>query len=84
MIDWDWPAQLKECQVRIAELEDKIASQRQKLKQLSDGRMTATSAQRLLTIWEQSLERVQRHKRLIETRIAGRAADDNGAASSFE
>ena len=82
-IDWDWPAQLKECQVRIAELEEKIASQRQKLRRLLDGRMTTTSAQRLLAIWEQSLARVQRHKHLIETRIAERAVDDNGAASSF-
>jgi hypothetical protein len=74
MIDWDWPAQLNECQIRIAELEDKIASQKQKVQRLLDGQMTALSAQRLLAIWEQSLERVRSHKHLIETKIAERAA----------
>jgi hypothetical protein len=37
--------------------------------------MTALSAQRLLMIWEQSLECVRSHKLLIETRIAERVAD---------
>jgi hypothetical protein len=68
-IDWDWPAQLNECKIRIAELENKISSQK------SDQQPTALSAQRLLAIWEQSLERVRSHKHLIETRIAERVAD---------
>jgi uncharacterized coiled-coil protein SlyX len=78
-IDWDWPAQLSECQTRIAELEDKIASQRQKVQNLADQQMTTLSAQRLLVLWEHSLERVRSHKRLIETRISERAARQNCA-----
>jgi hypothetical protein len=73
--DWDWPAQLAQCQIRIAELENKIASQKQKVQGLLDRQMTALSAQRLLVIWEQSLERVRSHKHLIEARIAERRAD---------
>jgi hypothetical protein len=79
-IDWDWPAQLNECQIRIAELEDKISSQKQKVQRLLDRQMTALSAQRLLVIWEQSLERVRSHKHLIESRIAERAADQQHGA----
>ena len=82
-IDWDWPAQLSECQIRIAELEEKIASQKQKVQRLLDRQMTALSAQRLLMIWEQSLERVRSHERLIETRIAERAADKQRGAIFF-
>jgi uncharacterized coiled-coil protein SlyX len=74
MIDWDWQAQLETCQRRIAELEEKIASQRRKLQRLFDGNMNATFVQRILALWEESLERVHSHKHLIETRIADRAA----------
>jgi hypothetical protein len=74
MIDWDWQAQLETCQRRIAELEEKIASQRRKLQRLLDGNMNATFVQRILALWEESLERVHSHKRLIETRIADHAA----------
>jgi hypothetical protein len=74
-IDWDWQAQLETCQRRIVELEDKIASQRQKLQRLLDGNGNATFAQRTLAMREESLERVRRCKRLIESRIADRAAD---------
>ena len=80
MIDWDWPAQLKECRIRIAELEERIASQKLKVQRLLDWKMNATSAQRLLAIREESLERVQSHQHLIETRIAERAADQHRAA----
>jgi uncharacterized coiled-coil protein SlyX len=79
-IDWDWPAQLSECQIRIAELEEKIASQKQKVQRLLDRQMTASSGQRLWAIWEQSLERVRSHKLLIETRIAERVPDKPRAA----
>ena len=79
-IDWDWPAQLNECKIRIAELENKISSQKQKVQHLLDQQLTAFSAQRLLAIWEQSLERVRSHKHLIETRIAERVADQQRGA----
>jgi uncharacterized coiled-coil protein SlyX len=47
-IDWDWPAQLKTCQNRIAELEEKVASQKLKINRLVDQKLPATSAQLLL------------------------------------
>jgi hypothetical protein len=75
MIDWDWQAQLETCQRRIIELEEKIVSQRRKLQRLLDGNMNAIFAERILAMREESLERVRSWKRLIETRIADRAAD---------
>ena len=68
-IDWDWQAQLEACQRRIVELEGKIASERQKLQQLLGGNRNATFAQRTLAMREESLERVQSRKRLIETSV---------------
>jgi hypothetical protein len=77
-IDWDWPAQLKARQVRIADLKKRIESQRIKIRWLQDKEMNATLAKRLLSIWEESLDRLQNCKHLIETRIAERAAEQNG------
>src|SRR5580700_1306150 len=74
-IDWDWQAQLQTCQSKIAELEVKIASQKQKIQRLLDHNMNATFAQRILAMREESLERVQSLRRLIETRITDRATD---------
>src|SRR6202163_35284 len=74
-IDWDWQTQLETCQRKIVELEEKVASQRQKLQRLLDGNMNATFAQRILVMREESLERVQNWKHLIETRISDRAGD---------
>jgi hypothetical protein len=82
MIDWDWPAQLEECKRRIAELEENIASQRRKIQRLLDCDMNATFAQRMLAMREESLERVQSCMRLIESRIADRAADQSGRAAN--
>ena len=73
-IDWDWQAQLETCERKIAELEETVGSQRRKLQRLLGGNMNATFAQRILAMRVESLERVQRWKRLIETRIADRAA----------
>jgi hypothetical protein len=83
MIDWDWPAQLETCQSKIAELEEKIASQRRKIQRLLDQKMNAAHAQRLLAIREQSLERVQSDKYLIEIRMADRAADHAAAVGTL-
>jgi hypothetical protein len=74
-IDWDWQAQLETCKRRIVQLEEKIASERQKLQRLLAGNRNPTFAQRMLAMREESLERVQSCKRLIETRITDRAAD---------
>jgi hypothetical protein len=38
-IDWDWPAQLKECQIKAADLEEKIASQKLKVQRLVGWKM---------------------------------------------
>ena len=76
-IDWEWQAQLETCQRKIVELEEKVASQRQKLQRLLDGNMNAIFAERILAMREESLERVQIWKRLIETRIADHAADQS-------
>jgi uncharacterized coiled-coil protein SlyX len=73
-IDWDWPAQLETCQIRIAELEAGIASQKHKIQHLSNRGLDAAFAQRVLVVMKQSLEREQSHKHLIETRMAGRQA----------
>jgi hypothetical protein len=74
-IDWDWAAQLETCKRIIVQLEIKIASERQKLQRLLDGNRNPTFAQRMLAMREESLERVQSYKRLIEIRITDRAAD---------
>jgi hypothetical protein len=72
-IDWDWQSQLEKCQCKIAELEERIASQRQKIQRLLDRNLDATFGQRILAMRQESLERVQSHKRLIESRIADHA-----------
>jgi hypothetical protein len=74
-IDWDWQTQLETCKRRIVQLEDKIASESRKLQRLLNGNRNPTFAQRMLAMREESLERVQSCKRLIETRITDCAAD---------
>jgi uncharacterized coiled-coil protein SlyX len=74
MIDWDWPAQLETCQIRITGLEAGIASQKHKIQHLSNRGLDAAVAKRVVVVMEQSLEREQSHKHLIETRIANRQA----------
>ena len=73
-IDWDWPAQLENCERRIAELEAGIASQEQKIRQLLKAGKNAEFANRGLAIRQESLARVRRYERLIEARIAEGAA----------
>jgi hypothetical protein len=72
-IDLDWPAQVKTCQIRIAELEEKIATQRQKIQHLSEQELRVKWAQCLLVMRQESLERAQSRRDLIESRIADRA-----------
>ena len=66
----DWLAQLETCQFKIARLEEAIASHRRKIQRLSHSQRQLTYAQRILSLREQSLERVQEYKELIETRIS--------------
>jgi hypothetical protein len=72
MIDWDWPAELKTCQRKIAELEQKIASQRQEIQGLFARKMNAAYVQLILTINERNLKQARGHKHLIEMRLAAR------------
>jgi hypothetical protein len=78
-IDWDWPTQLKTCQNRIVELEEKVAFQKLKINRLVEQKLPATSAQLLLAIREESLTRARDYKRLIETRLADRAAGQHNS-----
>jgi hypothetical protein len=80
MIDLNWQALLKTCQIKIADLEDKIMSQRWKVQRLLKQQMNAACAQRVLAFREESLGRVQSYKFLIEARIAASAADKPRAA----
>jgi uncharacterized coiled-coil protein SlyX len=73
MIDLDWLAQLETCQIRIAELEEKIATQTQKIQHLSDQKLRVKWAQCLLVMRQESLERAHSRRDLFESRIAGRA-----------
>jgi hypothetical protein len=75
----DWPAQLETCQLKVARLEEAIASHRRKLQRLSLNQRESTYARRFLSLRVQSLKRVQGYKELIETRISGGAAGRNRA-----
>jgi hypothetical protein len=56
---------------RIAEIEDKIALQRQRVEQNDDG------AVRLISVMQESLARAKAHAQYIEQRIAAHAADSD-------
>ena len=74
-INWDWPAQLENCNKMITELQAGIAAQEQKIRALRKAGMKVEFAQRLLAIRQDSWARVCAYKRLIETRIADAAAE---------
>ena len=59
-IDWDWPAQLEGCQIRITRLEAGITSQKQKIQHLSNKGLDAAFAQRVLVVRADSFERQAR------------------------
>jgi hypothetical protein len=82
-IELDWLSQLKNCQNRIAELHDKIASEKLKIDRLFGQNLGAASAQRRLAIREESLARAQSCKRMIETRIADCAIHERAARPFF-
>jgi uncharacterized protein YigA (DUF484 family) len=64
-----WKAQLELAKSRIAEIEDKIALQRQRAEQNDD------TAVRLISVMQESLARAKAHVQYIEQRIAEHAAD---------
>ena len=64
-----WKAQLELAKGRIAEIEDKIAQQRQRAEQNDD------TAVRLISVMQESLARAKAHAQYIEQRIAAHVAD---------
>jgi uncharacterized protein YigA (DUF484 family) len=64
-----WKAQLELAKSRIAEIEDKIALQRQRAEQNDD------TAVRLMSVLQESLARAKAHAQYIEQRIAAHEAD---------
>jgi hypothetical protein len=74
-IDLNWPAQVKTCEVRIAELEEKIGSQRQKIQRLLEQKKDVTWDQSLLGMSEKNLERAQTRTHFIESKIADQSAN---------
>jgi predicted phage-related endonuclease len=64
-----WNTQLELAKSRIAEIEDKIALQRQRAEQNDD------TAIRLISVMQESLARAKAHAQYIEQRIAADEAD---------
>jgi hypothetical protein len=81
-IDLDWPAQLKTCQIRIVQLEQKITSERQKIQSLSELKLNVKWTQCLLAMTQENLERAQSRRSLIENRIADRTANQHDVLES--
>jgi hypothetical protein len=65
-----WHLQHETMIIRLAQLEEKIASQREKLKQLSPYRPEARTALRILEVREQSFQRAKVYKSFIESKLA--------------
>jgi septal ring factor EnvC (AmiA/AmiB activator) len=65
-----WAGQLEQAQQQIAELENKITAQRQKLEQLRAQGLDIDLASRTLAVMEDSLARARLHVQHIENRIA--------------
>jgi hypothetical protein len=81
-IDLDWTAQLKTCQIRIVQLEQKITSQRQKIQSLSEQKLNVKWTQCLLAMTQENLERTQSRRSLIENRIADRTGNQRDVLES--
>jgi hypothetical protein len=64
-----WNVQREKAKSRIAEIEDKIAQQRQRAEQNDD------TAVRLISVMQESLARAKAHAQYIEQRIAADEAD---------
>jgi hypothetical protein len=64
-----WNVQREKAKSRIAEIEDKIAQQRQRAEPNDD------TAVRLISVMQESLARAKAHAQFIEQRIAADAAD---------
>jgi hypothetical protein len=65
-----WHLQHETMIIRLAQLEEKIASQREKLKQLSAYGPEARTALKILEVREQSFQRAKVYKSFIESKLA--------------
>jgi hypothetical protein len=65
-----WHLEHESMILRLAQLEEKIASQREKLKQMSADGSQARTAIRILEVREQSLQRSKAYISFIETKLA--------------
>ena len=68
-----WNAQLELTKARIAEIEDKIARQRQMAERLQND--DTSLPVRLISVMQESLARAKAHAQYIEQRIAAHEAD---------
>jgi hypothetical protein len=67
---FNWFAERDDVKKRIAELEGRIASLRDKLRRVAEGTVESTTTQRILVIREQELERTRFYAQFIDDRIA--------------
>jgi hypothetical protein len=65
-----WTAQLELAQQHMAEIEEKISQQRQKVRELRTQGLDTSVNVRLLAVMEESLARARAHAVYIEERIA--------------
>jgi hypothetical protein len=67
---FNWFAERDDVKKRIAELEGRIASLRDKLRRLAEGTVESNTTQRILVIREQELERTRFYAQFVDDRIA--------------
>ena len=67
---FNWFAERDDVKKRIAELEGRIASLRDKLRRVAEGTVESTTTQRILVIREQELERTRFYAQFVDDRIA--------------
>jgi hypothetical protein len=65
-----WHLEHESMILRLAQLEEKIAAQREKLKQMSAYGPEARAAMRILEVREQSVQRPKAYISFIETKLA--------------
>jgi hypothetical protein len=64
-----WQAEFELTSMRVAELEGKITLQREAIRQLSAKEKDTTTAQQLLRVREQNLERLLIYRAFVESRL---------------
>ena len=67
---FNWFAGRDDAKKRIAELEHRISGLREKLRQVVEGTVEATTTQRILVIREEELERTKFHAQFIDDQVA--------------